>query len=629
MRAKQTQPSPGAAQSHAERAAPGKVLWAMWVALLVLSLFGANELRAWVVRDAWLGSQPWALAISAGAVRGSEALGLAQLYAQGRKLAAAALPAAARPGRSRLGRARSASVRTGARSAPVRPAPVLAAAASRKQDEQAGHAAGPAARATAGAVDLLRLRTHKVLLIGASSMQFYLGAELERLLGTEYQGVEVFRRGKVSTGLARPDLLDWPHELQTLLADFQPDLVVGNFGGNDAQNMLLDDGRVLVYGTPAWNREYRARVRRIIELSQQSHARVALLGMPPMRRSGFSERMRHLNHLTEQEALVQGAVYVSTWDLASDAHGRYRKAITVDGERGLMRLADGKHYSRLGAIHVARGVVERLEQSFVLVPKDDTLAVALPHRLVSSVLGREVPYLAYVPQAAARGERRLPVLFLLHGVDSSFADWPRHAHRLLQELSNEHGLIVVVPDGSPDGWYIDSPRLPKHRYASWLIDELLPDVDAWLPTNGRRGIAGQSAGGHGALTLALTHPGLFQSASSMSGVLDLTAASDRPALVRALGRYADNPKLWQSRSARHIVARDPDAARRLPMLITVGNADRWAPANRAFARELDALGVDHVFQESAGGHDWAYWVSELPRHLAWHASVLNQGSAAD
>ena len=134
--------------------------------------------------------------------------------------------------------------------------------------------------------------------------------------------------------------------------------------------------------------------------------------------------------------------------------------------------------------------------------------------------------------------------------------------------------------------------------------------------------AGISAGGHGAFSVALTHAGLFRSASSMSGVLDLTQARNRPALVRALGTYALDPAAWEARSATHLVAHRPRAAHGLPMLISVGSDDRWAPVNRDFAAQLTALRIPHEFHESDGGHDWTYWVSELPRHVAWHAQLL-------
>ena len=54
---------------------------------------------------------------------------------------------------------------------------------------------------------------------------------------------------------ARPDLFDWPKEIQSRLNRRVPDLVVGMFGGNDAQNMTVGR-KTLAYGSAEWDLEY-------------------------------------------------------------------------------------------------------------------------------------------------------------------------------------------------------------------------------------------------------------------------------------------------------------------------------------------------------------------------------------
>jgi S-formylglutathione hydrolase FrmB len=195
-------------------------------------------------------------------------------------------------------------------------------------------------------------------------------------------------------------------------------------------------------------------------------------------------------------------------------------------------------------------------------------------------------------------------------------------HELLQRLSQHHRMIVVLPEGAKDGWYIDSPTLPRHLYARHLLDEVLPDAERWLPCNARRSIAGISAGGNGAIVSALRRPGLFRGMSALSGALDLTLARQRPALTRALGAYERDPDLWQRWSARRVLTRDPTLARRLPLLLTVGSGDIWAKVNRQVSAELQAHCVPHLFYEEPGGHTWTHWAAVLPRHLEFHARLL-------
>jgi hypothetical protein len=252
---------------------------------------------------------------------------------------------------------------------------------------------------------------------------------------------------------------------------------------------------------------------------------------------------------------------------------------------------------------------------------DQTQAELFTRELYSAALGRAVRYGAYVP--AHGSGARLPLLLLLHGADGSYTDFCEHAHPLLLQLTAAHGLIVVLPEGARDGWWVDSPRLPQHRYATHLLSEVLPDAGLWLPANERRSIAGISAGGNAAIVSALTHPALFSSVSSLSGALDLEVAHDRPALERALGPYRDDPALWQRWSARHVLQKHTDSAHTFPLLLTVGANDLWAGANRSVSAELQALSVEHTFHESHGGHEWQHWLNVLPEHIAFHARVLN------
>jgi S-formylglutathione hydrolase FrmB len=253
--------------------------------------------------------------------------------------------------------------------------------------------------------------------------------------------------------------------------------------------------------------------------------------------------------------------------------------------------------------------------------RDGASAQLMTRELRSAALGRSVRYAAYVPEHGAG--RHFPLLFLLHGAESSHVDLCQHAHAALLQLVAAERVIVVLPEGAQDGWWLDSPLLPEHRYASHLMDEVLPDAALWLPGSERRSIGGISAGGNAAIVSALRHPGCFASVSSLSGALDLEVARRRPALELALGPYAENPAPWRHWSAQHVLAQHAAAARQLPLLLTVGASDLWAQSNRVFSAELDRLAVAHTFRESAGGHDWTHWLEVLPEHIVFHARVLN------
>jgi hypothetical protein len=315
------------------------VAW-IWLVAALLSLYGAPSIRDWL-RTAGDGQeQGWRPALGDLLVRLSDATGLSRVRAalegdsvgDGRPSLPASAPATTPP--------------------PVAAAPAVAPAAE----------------------------VRKVLLVGASTIQFHLGVQLEKRLPERNPGVTVVRLGKLSTGLTRPDVFDWPAAVQGLLEQHHPDLVIANFGGNDAQAMVLDDGRIAKFGRPEWESNYQVRVARIVEIGRAAGARVMLMGMSTTRDPALSRRMARINALTEQVARQRGATFLSLWDIGADADGNYRDTTVVDRVAIRTRLADGKHFSRAGAAWAADVILDRVAAAVPLagggIPRDAPRALS-------------------------------------------------------------------------------------------------------------------------------------------------------------------------------------------------------------------------------------------------------------
>jgi esterase/lipase superfamily enzyme len=159
------------------------------------------------------------------------------------------------------------------------------------------------------------------------------------------------------------------------------------------------------------------------------------------------------------------------------------------------------------------------------------LAGASPGRLFkvrfySTALGRQADYMVYLPSGYS-GFRRLPVFYLLHGIPGRPISYSVIGHievRLDNLISRARvpRMILVFPDGRIAGsTFSDSEwaNTFSGRFDSYVV-EVVHDVDrrfATLPERSQRVIGGLSAGGYGAINVALHHLDVFANVQVWSG----------------------------------------------------------------------------------------------------------------
>lgn len=212
----------------------------------------------------------------------------------------------------------------------------------------------------------------RILIIGDSFIAVWggMGEILEQEL-INYQDVTVKREGEVSSGLSRPDYFDWPATARNLITEQQPNIIVIMLGSNDAQSLTKNlDGKnsVLNYGTKEWNDEYSQRVLDFLEIFKENHITVFWVGLPIMRNNTYSEKMRHLNSIYENEVNnFNNTHFISIWDLFADRNGNYTDyLIDEKGKYILARLQDGIHFSYLGGQSAVKEVIRKMGEKIKL-----------------------------------------------------------------------------------------------------------------------------------------------------------------------------------------------------------------------------------------------------------------------
>jgi S-formylglutathione hydrolase FrmB len=184
-----------------------------------------------------------------------------------------------------------------------------------------------------------------------------------------------------------------------------------------------------------------------------------------------------------------------------------------------------------------------------------------------------------------------------------------------------------MPEGN-DGWYTDSGVIAADKYESYIIKELLPEIDQkfrTFPERSRRAIAGLSMGGYGSLKFGIKYPEKFVVAGSFSGALMAPALSVKSikggwkALEDSITNvYGDDDA--PVRKANDIFALlrllDPQQIKALPFLyLDCGTEDGLIQTNKDFAALLAEKKIPHEYRQRPGKHDWVYWDLQVQEFL--------------
>ena len=264
------------------------------------------------------------------------------------------------------------------------------------------------------------------------------------------------------------------------------------------------------------------------------------------------------------------------------------------------------------------------------------------HRHASAVIGLPMRFGLYLPPQALAGEA-VPLLVYLAGLTCTEETFAVKAGA--QRLAAELGLALLTPDTSPrgagvpgeaDAWdfgvgagfYLDATQAPwatHWRMESWLLEELLPQVWAGVPVRrAATGLFGHSMGGHGALTLALRHPGVF---GSLSALAPICAPTQCPWGIKAFSGYlGDDRSAWAAHDASALMAAQTVAPYPQGILVDQGLADKFLAEQlhpHAFEAACVAAGQPLTLRRHAGyDHGYYFIASVVDDHLRHHARQL-------
>jgi len=247
-----------------------------------------------------------------------------------------------------------------------------------------------------------------------------------------------------------------------------------------------------------------------------------------------------------------------------------------------------------------------------------------------------------LPPGYRTGDRRYPVLYLMHGAGYDERGWTVEGEA--QEIVGSRKVIVVMPRGGGNGYYTDwfnGGDFGPPAYEELHVRQLVPWIDDHFRTRANRGgraVAGFSMAGFGAMSYAARHPQAFAGAFSFSGAIDTNYPPFTP--IGEASSTADGGEyaaIWGTRAAEEVRwrARNPwDLAsnlRAMTLQIRTGNGQgggdfggppldpiEFGVHEMAISMDarLDALGIPHLLEDyGPGAHEFPYYSRSLRRSM--------------
>lgn len=276
---------------------------------------------------------------------------------------------------------------------------------------------------------------------------------------------------------------------------------------------------------------------------------------------------------------------------------------------------------------------------------DGTVNICEHH---SQALGCLMQFSLFLPPQTSISQisHKAPLLTYLSGLTCTHDNFTTKAGAY--GFAANKGIAIVAPDTSPRGkdvpdddaydfgqgagFYINANKKPwsKHfKMEEYIIGELNPLVCQNFPIQkNTQGITGHSMGGHGAITLALKYPLVFQSISAFAPIV---APSKVPWGQKAFTGYlGDDRSEWAKHDSCALMRQAGSRAHFSEILIDQGSADSFL--SEQLKPQLFEDACKHAQQRLRlrlhDGYDHSYYFiqSFIEDHIAHHATILSKAS---
>jgi len=248
---------------------------------------------------------------------------------------------------------------------------------------------------------------------------------------------------------------------------------------------------------------------------------------------------------------------------------------------------------------------------------------------LSEVLGVRSTMYVLLPQRslAEKKNKRTPkyrTLYLLHGHSDDHTAWMRWSS--IEKHVEGLNLAVVMPAVNLS-FYTDMVHGKDYlQFISEEVPAVARDMFSLSEKREDNFVAGLSMGGYGAFKLALTYPGRYAAAASLSGALDICEVVrenkhdplNKAWLAEMRNVFGDLSKVPNSNHDPFTLAKKVAKSPVKPRLYQCcGTEDFLYADNVRFRDHARKLPLDLTYEDGPGEHAWSYWDRMIQNVLKW------------
>lgn len=208
------------------------------------------------------------------------------------------------------------------------------------------------------------------LFFGDSVLKSILESKLKNVFQSRFSGVEMNSFARISTGLARPDVFNWPDKI----AEYSSKKHVGAtflfFGTNDTQG-VYEGAKGFAFASEGWRRVYLQRVKKVFDNACQFSDHVYWVGSLPVGDEVLNKDLMTLNQIVSEfisqyspedsKVNKNCPQFVDVSSAMTDENKKFTSYLKINDNLVKIREKDGVHLTGDGAHVVARFLADFIE----------------------------------------------------------------------------------------------------------------------------------------------------------------------------------------------------------------------------------------------------------------------------